>query len=162
MNEIRTLMETIAKINEAELPPSIGSGGGNADIVYAYDEQGIYGRERNLQEIGEPGNLDTWYEVMKVALGWADNEYNDFNADNVYQILKGYENSPYFTYFAAREYSPAMYITARARSNKELEKKLQGFERYITENQQELRVSEINILPNTNFSSKSMLRHWWD
>ena len=171
MNEIRTLMETIAKIHEADLPQDIGHGSGNATVVYAYDEDNIYGHGRSLEAIGQPGSLDTWYKVMNAALGWNDNEYNDFNADNVYQILKrfgepapkgegGYDR---YDYSAGREYSPVMYIAwSGGRSDEDKTVMLQSFEAFIRDNQQELRVSEINIYPNTEFSNIPQLRLWWD
>ena len=175
MNEIRTLMETIAKINEAELPPEIGSGSGNASVVYAYDDDNAYGQNLDhnskLRAIGQPGSLDTWYRVMNAALGWNGNEYNEFNADNVYQILKGFGAAAprgeggydRYDYSAGREYSPVMYIAwGGGRSTEDKMVMLKSFEAYVQDNKQALGVDEINIYPNTEFSTMPQLRLWWD
>ena len=164
MNEIRTLMETIAKINEDELPIGIGSGSGNADVVYAYDEENRYADStgRKLQEIGQPGSLDSWYEVMNAALGWNDNEYNDFNADDVYNTLLRFPPYAQYYYLAGREYSPVMYIGTHAKGMDARTQKLEPFKQFVEENKSRLRVSEVNIYPNTDFSDAPLLRLWWD
>jgi hypothetical protein len=164
MNEMRTLMEAIAKINEDELPIGIGSGSGNADVVYAYDEENRYtdSTGRKLQEIGQPGSLDSWYEVMNAALGWNDNEYNDFNADTVYRILKQFGNYEQYYYFAAREYSPSMYIGTHATSVLTRTSKLEEFKQFVEDQQRALKVSEIHIQDHTDFSNAPLLRLWWD
>ena len=163
---MRTLMETIAKINEAELPHFIGHGSDNADIVYAYDDHNVYNTDRDhnrrLQEIGSPESLDTWHGVMDAALGWNDNEYNDFNADNVYQILMGFERYEHYSYTAAREYSPAMYISVTGQDAEVITKRLLPFEQFVRDNQRELRVSEIHLQPKTDHSTVPALRLWWD
>ena len=164
MNEMRTLMETIAKINEEELPIGIGSGSGNADVVYAYDEENRYANStgRKLDEIGQPGSLDSWFEVMKAALGWNDNEYNDFNTLRVGRILSNFPNQEQYYYFAGREYSPVMYVGAHGRSMEARTKKLEHFKQLVEDNRQALQVSEIHIYPNTDFSNAPLLRLWWD
>ncbi len=165
MNEMRTLMEAIAKINEEELPSFIGHGSDDADIVYAYDEENRYTHStgRKLQEIGSPSNsLENWYEVMNAALSWNDNEYNDFNADNVLEVLSRFDRHEYYSYVAAREYSPALYITVAGRGKKIREERLRPFEQFVQENQRDLRVSEIHLLPNTDWSTMPVLRLWWD
>ena len=173
MSEMRKLMEAIKQINEDELPAGIGHGSGDATVVYAYDEDNRYAHStgREMMAVGQPGTLDSWYRVMNAALGWNDNEYNDFNADEVYQILKGFGTEAprgeggydRFTYTAAREYSPAMYIAWHGgRSNEDKLSMLEPFEQYVKDNADALRVSEVNIYPTTEFSTIPQLRLWWD
>jgi hypothetical protein len=163
MNEMRKLMETVEKLYEepdfSNWPRTVGHGSGNADIIHAYDDEKRYGRGRQLVDYGHPSSLGTWYDVMKAALDWTGGTYNNFEVDQVYNVLKSYPEHDFFYYIAAREYSPALYIGSRAKDKMAA---LKEFEEFIQENQSALEVDEIHLRSKTDFSDSPAIRLWWD
>ena len=158
MNKIRTLMETIAKINET------GIRKGNDAVIASYkaDDSPDFNVERELQVVGQPGSLEAWYRVMNESLGWNENEYNDFNANTVYDVLKRFQHKS-FSFYPGREYSPVLYIAYAPRNNRdEGQGALEAFRDFVSDNSGELNVSEVHLYPRNDFSEGPILRLWWD
>ena len=100
MNEMRKLMETLARIDENS----------NEDIVRAYDDEEISGRTRNLDIRGEPVSRVEWFEIMRNALDQIGGDYNDFEPIEIATGLGQFPGADNFTYTPARESSVAVYV----------------------------------------------------
>ena len=150
MNEMRTLIESIAKINEEH---------SNQEIVVAYKED-----TRSLEIRGEPTSLGTWHRIMSRALAQdgGDGTYNDFDVN---EVAEGFRRAMSelgigetdIKFIPCREYSVALYVTGETAT-------LEVLGEYIQKNRKSFgRVDEINVYEDGGRQySIPVLRLWWD
>jgi len=154
MNEMRTLIESIAKINEGSDIQV-----GNAELVGAYNES-----TRQLDVRGEPTSLGTWHRIMSKALAQdgGDGTYNEFDVNVVSAGLRdaivglGIGETD-VKFIPAREYSVAMYITGEYET-------LDKIGSYIDKNRENFAdVDELHLYEDgTSGLPGPILRLWWD
>jgi hypothetical protein len=158
MNEMRTLIETLQRIEDGK-DEFVDALKGNQKIVVAYKED-----TRTLDIRGEPTSLGTWHRIMTRALAQdgGDGTYNDFNVD---EVTAGFRDAitalgigeTDVQFIPGREYSVVLYVTGKYET-------LEALGNYIHKNRRSFgRVDEINAYEDGSRDfSFPVLRLWWD